>query len=121
MTGVSLLRMAEGAAGSGGALGPMSWTNIFGDVAGVTNTQTVSGITGTISVDATVSSYGALHIDKNGTICAFTGPFPVSNGDTLLWEITNATTANVTGTITVKDATHSTTIDTFTYLVRPPA
>jgi hypothetical protein len=122
VSGVALLLLAgAGAGGGGGSTPAMAWANISGDTAAVSNTQTAS-MAGTIMVGATLSALGALHFIKNGTIAAFSGDFPLGNGDTLAWEVTNLSgTANVAGTVTVSDDTNGAAIDSFTYFVRPPA
>ena len=115
-----LLCCAGGGAGGGGSIGPVDWTNINSDTAGVTNRATLT-VTGTIMIGATVTGIGALGYVKNGTSLPFSGDFPVSNGDTLMWEVKNLTgTVNAAGTVTVTDDTNSVTLDAFTYVVRPP-
>jgi hypothetical protein len=122
VSGIGLLLAASGGGGSSGGSTPtMDWANISGDTAAISNTQTAS-MSGTIMVGATLSALGSLHYVKNGTISAFTGDFPLTDGDKLAWEVTNLSgTVNVAGTVTISDDTNSAAIDSFTYFVRPPA
>jgi len=108
-----------GGGGGGGIVpGALSWSNIYGRVAGDTNLQTISGITVPISIGAGHTGAGGLGYIKNGVASAYAGPFTVSAGDTLAWSILGDGDDTVSGTVTVKNNSDgSATLASFTYLV----
>jgi hypothetical protein len=105
-----------GGGGYGGTLGAMNWSNIFDTGAGLTNAQTITGITGSVSIGATLTGTGSLFTTLGHT--PFPGTKSFNNGDVVTWEVQNFTTATASGTVTVTNQTAGgTTIDTFTYTV----
>ena len=97
---------AQMAGGGGGVVipNPLEWTDAYGDIIASTNLQTVSGITTPISVAASISGGGTLHLAQNGTGRVYSGPFLVNPSDTLVWSIVNVTTVSVSGTITITNS-----------------
>jgi hypothetical protein len=110
--------VAGGAAsGSSGTAGAVSWANIFGLESGANAPQTLSGITGSITVSAAITGEGILGYILAGVWSAYTGAFVWPEGEALSWSVqTDGST--VSGSITVTNATDMTTLDTFTYFVR---
>ncbi len=116
MTGAVLTLLGGAtAAGSGGGGVVETWANIYGGTIGANKPVTFSGLTGTLSISATITGTGQLGVGKNHLYTfGYTGAFNVSNGDTLYWYVVSPGGA-CSGTITITDATHSTTMATFTY------
>lgn len=122
-----MLGEGDAGGGSGGALGALDWNNIYGAPGtrfATTNTLTITGITGSLTLVGTVSGpvAGAVGAIKNGNV-PFSWPaasITVSNGDTLAWAINNFSLggASVSGTATIKRADTGATIATFTYFVQ---
>lgn len=120
MSGALLALGGQGASGGGGGgiviPNPLEWTDAYGDIIAHTGVQTVTGITTPISVAATLSGGGTLHVTQNGTGREYGGPFSVSAGDTLVWSIVNLTTLSVSGTITITNGSDGgATLDAPTY------
>jgi hypothetical protein len=122
--------LGEGAGGGpgGGTLGALSWNNIYGSPGtrlGVTNTLTIAGITGSLTLTGNASGpgLGSLEPVKNGNVPSHWNPagspqpITVMNGDTLAWAINNFNAGPSSGTVTVKRTDTGATIDTFTYFV----
>jgi len=114
------MALAGAATGGGsGDLGPLAWSNITGYETGSTNTLTISGITGSVSLAATNSGPCPLYYCLNGTYANYTGPFGVTAGDTLSWMVSNATLGTKAGTIAVTSG--GSAVDSFTYVVGGPS
>jgi hypothetical protein len=107
MTGAVMALAAGGASGAGGGAVPSPtpvWTTITGTFIGSSNTQTISGISGPISLTASVTGGAPLYYVQNGGgPVAYTGAFPVNPGDTLAWMIM----APGSGTVTVTNVSDS--------------
>jgi hypothetical protein len=101
---------------TGGALTAPMWTNIYGVDAGYTNNQTLTGFTGTLSISAANSGSGVLVYVLNGASTSYTGAFTAHPGDVLAWGVVVGLTT-MSGTITVTNATTSTTLQAITYTV----
>jgi hypothetical protein len=118
MNGVLLLREIGGGS-SGGSVSPASWTNIGptapGTGIGWNNVVTLTA-TGTASLTATPTGGGNLFYNLNGVIKPYSGPFAVTNGDTLSWGEQNTTGSTVSGSVTVTQG--MTAIGSFSYIVR---
>ena len=111
-----LIGAAGGAAGYGGTLTAMSWSGIFDTGSGITNNQTIAGISGTVAIGATLTGAGSLFSTLGHT--PFPGTKAFSNGDVLTWEVQNFGTTTATGTVTVTNQTKGgTTIASFGYTV----
>jgi hypothetical protein len=127
VSGALTLMLGEGSAGGGpgGALGALDWNNIYGPPGtrfATTNTLTISGITGSLTLSGSVSGPvgGALGAIKNGVI-PFRWPaasITISNGDTLAWAINNFTAGDASGTATITRTDTGATVDSFTYFVQ---
>jgi hypothetical protein len=118
MTGaVMALVGAEGGAGSSGSPAAVAWTAIYGTDNASTNTQTLSGFTGPLSISAAVSS-GPVGIaySLNGGSYAYSGAFTVHPGDTLAWTLSVAHAAK-SGTLTISYGAGPTTLATIPYSV----
>lgn len=130
MSGVSTLRFGDDSGtggGSGGTLGPLSWNNIYGPPGtrfATTNTLTISGITGSLVLQMSVTGIGLGAPILNGTPPPWDWPpgpwdVTVANGDTLAWAINNfGIGVDASGTATIKRLDTGATIDTFTYFVQ---
>lgn len=128
MAGALTLMLGEGSAsgGSGGALGPLAWNNIYGAPGtrlGVTNTLTISGITGTLTLVCALSGGGRAGPVLNGVMPSAwpAGPWSITvgNGDTLAWAINNDSfSGDISGTATITRADTGATVDSFTYFVQ---
>jgi hypothetical protein len=121
VTGAVLAGLAGGVAPGGGTITPaaVSWTNIYDTDIGSTNVQTLSGFTAPISVTATRTGMGKIYYSLNGGYALYTGAFTVNHGDTLAWTMTTlgVGTGNVSGVLTVTNATASTTLQAISYTV----
>lgn len=129
MAGVSTLRLGDDAGtagGAGGTLGALAWNNIYGPPGtrfATTNTLTITGITGSITLQASLSSHGTVGAILNGVAPSHwpSGPQSViaHNGDTLAWAINNDYFGgDISGTVTIKRLDSGATIDAFTYFVQ---
>lgn len=97
---------AENASGGGVVIpGPLAWGNIYGDLIGHNNSQTLTLITTPISITATKSGGGTLGYSLNGGGATYAGAFNAAAGDTLAWSIRNlAGTLTASGTVSVANA-----------------
>lgn len=118
MTGAVAALVGDGGAGasSGGTPGAVTWGPMYGIDSVASNTQTLSGFTGTKSISAALSGGGILTYLLNGAPTAYTGAFTVHNGDTLAWAISVGHVAKA-GNLTVTNVTDSTTLATIVYAV----
>lgn len=112
---LALTGAGGGAGGGGGTLGALGWGPIFGAQAASNPALTISGITGTHSLQAALSSRGGLGYTHNGAYAAYAGAFTVVAGDTLGWTVTNPFKGEIAGTVTVTDATTGQVIGVFAY------
>jgi hypothetical protein len=111
---------ASGPAGYSGSPGSISWANINAISGGSTNTQTLSGVTGSMSVSAAITGGGLLIVNLGGASpFYYAGQFEWAEGQTLSWTITSPG-GTVSGTVTVENATAGTVLDSFTYIVKLP-
>jgi len=95
-----------------------AWSAIYGLDNGITNNQTISGITAPMSISAANSGGGTLIYILNGTSSLYTGAFTVHAGDVLAWSIAVGLTTE-SGTITVTNASDGgATLATIAYVVR---
>jgi len=120
MAGVGLMR-GMGGAGSLSSTSPSTtWSNIFGVGTGQSSIGTIAGLTGGhVAISLSQTGAGNLSYIKNGTSIPYSGPFDVSNGDTLGFAVSNPTTGtNEAGTLAITDATHSTLLQTLNYVVK---
>lgn len=105
--------------GSGVAPSAMAWNNCFGEIGAATNILTVAGLAGAkATITATITGTGELIAILNGKWSVYTGPFTVSDGDTLGWDILIGSAGSTSGTVTVKSAGGTFTVGTFTYVVK---
>ncbi|HWE98691.1 MAG TPA: hypothetical protein VG248_02740 [Caulobacteraceae bacterium] len=120
MTGslAALVGSKGSGAGYTGSPGAVTWANISGFNSGSNGVQTMSGITGSMSVTITNSGLGTVYYTLAGVTKPYAGAFAWANGQTLSWTIVNGGTSTEAGTITVTNATASTTLATFTYSVK---
>jgi hypothetical protein len=117
MTGaVMALAGAEGGAGYAGSPGTIAWSNIYAISGGSTDSVTLSGVTGAMSVSAANSGTSALHYTLNGVSQAYTGAFSWPEGQSLLWYVIGPGS----GTITVTNASAGGTLASFNYLINAP-
>lgn len=99
----ALAALAGAGSVSGGSahLSPApSWSSIYGNFAGSTNTQTLAGIGSTISITGALSGGGTLYYRKNGATLPYSGAFTAVNGDTLAWLVVVGT-GRQSGVLTV--------------------
>ena len=122
MTGAILAAAAAptAASGSGSGITAMAWANISARGIGVNAAQTFAGFTGSITISASDTGGANISYYKNGVSHGlYTGPFPVSAGDTLAWQLSIPGSSGVSGTVTV-DYNGSNLIDTFSYVLTWP-
>ncbi|MGH7022114.1 MAG: hypothetical protein ACREEB_00835 [Caulobacteraceae bacterium] len=113
-----------GGGGGGGSPGALDWNDILGPASGgigVNNYQTISGITGAMTIAATITGLGKIFYNLNGVLNWYngglgTGPFNVMNADVLSWGAEASGGVWTSGTVTVLNG--ATTLDSFTYLVK---
>ncbi len=119
MSGVTAALAGAGGSGSGGgALGSMSWANIYGSYAGSNTPLTVSGISSAHTLTATKTGGGLLSYILNGSSYGYSGGFAVHPGDTLAWLVASSGGAGQSGTVTVNDASAGgALVDSFTYIL----
>ena len=113
---------AEGvAAGGAGAVVPSPvpvWSNIFGTDYASTNSQTISGISNSISITLANSGSGTLLYNLNGYATYYTGAFTVRAGDILAFTVLAGNAAE-SGAITVTNVSNAgATLATIAYVVR---
>jgi hypothetical protein len=116
VSGAVLSLAGAGAAGGGsGTAGAISWTNIYSQSGGATNEQTLSGITGSLTITATNSGDDStLYYTLNGVSSLYTGAFQWPNGQALSWYLI----APGVGTVTVSGP--SGVLDSFSYSITNP-
>jgi hypothetical protein len=73
--------------GGTGTPGTIDWGNIYAQSGGATNEQTLSGITGSLTISATNSGDSTLYYTLNGVSSLYTGAFPWPNGQALSWYV----------------------------------
>lgn len=128
MSGVATHRLGEGkggggGGGSGGTLGPLSWNNIVtssGVTQGSTNTQTISGITGSLGLEASTGVAGvSITPVLNGSpgTAGASVTVAVVAGNTLAWILSNVTGVLKSGTCTLTRTDTSATVDTFSFSI----
>jgi hypothetical protein len=103
-------------AGSSGSPGTVSWGPMYGTDTVASNTQALTGFTGVISISAALSGGGTLYVTQNGALSPYTGAFPVRPNDAISWTIAVGKFSR-TGTLTVTNATASTTLQTIAYSI----
>lgn len=103
--------------GGGGTLGALAWGNIYGSLAASNAALTISGITGSHTLQASWPGPGILSFTHNGTTTTYSAAFSVAAGDTLSWTMTNPRGATVSGTVTITDTTTGLQVDTFEYVI----
>ncbi|MDE2357285.1 MAG: hypothetical protein KGL69_11080 [Alphaproteobacteria bacterium] len=91
MTG-ALMATLGGGSGSGGSgtPGAVSWSNVYATSGGATNFETLSGITGAITVAASNSGASQLGYTLNGVNYTYTGAFAWPEGQSLGWYLIGA-------------------------------
>ncbi len=77
----------------------------------------MAGYTGSISVSGALSGGGQLEYVLNGSAFAYSGPITVPVGATLGWGVVLESRLTKSGTLTVTDNTHSTTLAAIPYTV----
>jgi hypothetical protein len=93
------------------------WTSIYGYDYGVTNSQTISGISAPISISASNSGAATLFYVLNGVSTLYTGAFTARDGDVLAWSVAVGLTGK-SGTITVTNGSDGgATLATITYVL----
>lgn len=114
MSGALLaLAGASGAGGSSGTPGAVTWSNIFCQGGGSTNSQTLSGITGALTITAANSGASALYYQLNGVSTAYAGAFAWPEGQTLNWSVSGVGSGTVSVTYRGGVA-----LTSFTYVVK---
>jgi hypothetical protein len=121
MSGAMLALAGAGAAGGySGSPGAISWSNLTGIGGSSTNSVTLSGVTGAMSVTASQTGLGYLYYTVgSGALTRYAGAFLWPEGETLTWTMT-AAGGSVSGTVSVTDATTSTSLGSFTYVLTSP-
>ena len=115
MSGAVAATAGLGAVGSGsGTPGDIVWSDIFAQSGGSTNLETLSGITGALSVSATNTGRSQLGYTLNGASFTYAGPFAWPNGQTLGWYVIGFGA----GTITVDGPAGE--LASFTYTITNP-
>jgi hypothetical protein len=123
MSGAIDVFYGSGGSSGGGAV-VASWANIYGHLTGNTGYSTVTGFSGThvLAVSWTGSPYKVLAINGSSvTDITSSGTYPVTPGETVMFEIYSGASSTQSGTVTVKDSSAgSATVATFTYVVTAP-
>ncbi len=115
MSGAVLALAGVGAPGGGsGTPGTVNWSNVSSLAGGSTNSQTLSGITGSLTISAGYTGDSTLGYTQNGVNQLYTGAFAWPNGQALSWYLIGPGT----GTVTVSDAAG--VLDSFSYSIRDP-
>jgi hypothetical protein len=115
VSGAVLSLAGAGSPGGGaGTPGAISWGNIYSQAGGSTNSQTLSGITGALTITATNSGDSTLYYTLNGVSSLYTGAFQWPNGQALSWYLV----APGVGTVTVSYAGGE--LDSFSYSITNP-
>jgi hypothetical protein len=89
------------------------WTNIYATSGGSTNYETLSGVTGSITVSAANSGGSSLGYTLNGVNYPYSGAFAWPEGQSLGWYVIGPGS----GTITVT-YNGGTALASFTYTIR---
>jgi hypothetical protein len=119
MGGLALLAAGSGGGASSGSttFSPTpTWSDIDDQGVGNNPPVTLSGIGGPVSISASNSGSGGLGYYLNDNFKPYTGAFTVNNGDTLSWQVQSGK-HYYSGTITVTNATTSTTLSSFAYVL----
>jgi len=120
VTGIVAATLGGGAAGSSGGVvtpGATICAPIYGQDTAYDSPITITTITVPISVTASLTGAGAvLHYQLNGVMKTYAGAFTVNPGDYLSWGV-SCGHAGASGTITVTNATTSTVLQSFAYLL----
>ena len=115
MSGAVLALAAAATSGGGsGTPGAIAWGNISSLAGGATNSQTLSGITGSLTISAAITGGSTLGYTLNGVNQLYTGAFAWPNGQALSWYLIGPGT----GTVTVSSAAR--VLDSFSYSIRDP-
>ncbi len=115
MSGAVLALASAGTSGGGsGTPGAISWSNISSLGGGSTNSQTLSGITGSLTISASFTGDSTLGYTLNGASQLYSGAFAWPNGQALSWYLIGPGT----GTVTVSDAAGE--LAAFSYVIRNP-
>ena len=116
MSGAVLCLAGAGAAAGGGSgtPGAVLWSNIYAASGGSTNLETLSGITGSLSITATNSGGSTLYYTLNGVNKAYAGAFAWPNGQALGWYVIGP------GSGTVAVSYSGTALASFTYTITNP-
>ncbi len=115
MSGAVLALAGVGAPGGGsGTPGTIIWSNISSLAGGATNSQTLSGITGSLTISAAITGDSTLGYTLNGVNQLYSGAFAWPNGQALSWYLIGPGT----GTVTVSDAAGE--LAAFSYVIRNP-
>jgi hypothetical protein len=119
MSGVTAVLAALGgvAGGYSGTPATVTWGDINAFDGGSNAMQTLSGITGSMLVSATITGGGSLFYTLNGTTAFYSGAFLWPEGQTLSWGV-NSAGGTVSGTVTVTNAIAGATLSTFTYTIK---
>jgi hypothetical protein len=119
---VSILLAAFAAMGGDVTPDAVNWADISGTDFAANANQTISGISGSITISLSIS--GADDFEtisyriNSGSYVGYTVPFSVSNGQTLNFAVAVLPSTTAGGTVTVRnDSSGSATLDTFTYSV----
>ncbi len=116
MTGAIAALASAGAAGGGsGTPGAVSWSNIYAVSGGSTNFQTLSGITGAITVSASQSGGSMLGYTLNGVNYTYSGAFSWPEGQALGWYLIGPGAGTITTTYN-----GGTALASFTYSITNP-
>jgi hypothetical protein len=119
MSGVVLLReIQSGAAPSGGGPSGATWNDIYGLNYGQSNSVTMAGLTGPLTISLSHTGMGIINYVLNGAVFAYGhfGPFTVNNGDMVGFGVAAPSVA-ASGTLTIMDATHSVVLQTLSYVI----
>lgn len=123
MTGVVMgaAAAAGGVTGYSGTPGAITWANINAISGGSTNAETLSGVTGSMSVSASITGAGLLIVNLGGASpFYYAGPFVWAEGQSLSWTVTSPG-ATASGAVTVENTSAGQSLGSFTYVVRAPS
>jgi hypothetical protein len=111
---VLALTGAATSGGGSGTPGAISWSNVTSLAGGATNSQTLSGITGALTISAAITGDSTLGYTLNGASQNYSGAFAWPNGQALNWYLIGPGA----GTVTVSDASGE--LASFSYSIRDP-